>query len=105
MEARIMSRKYALSLIYYPQYGGGYTVICPELRSCFSEGDTIEEAEANIRELIAEFMPEQIGHSDDSREYFREGLGIKGRMFAEIEIEETDAGAFVFPAKAERVAV
>lgn len=90
-----MSRKYTLSLVFYPQADGGYGVTCPELRACFSEGNTIEEAEANIMDLITELLPEQIGHSDESREFFREGLGMGGKKFAEIEVEETDVGGII----------
>ena len=67
-------KQYNLSLIFYPQSNGGYTVVCPELRACFSDGNTIEEAESNIMGLIAEFLPEQTGDSEDSKEFFREGL-------------------------------
>jgi predicted RNase H-like HicB family nuclease len=90
-----MSRTYNLSLIFYPQPDGRFGVTCSELQGCFSEGDTLKEAEASIRELIAELMPEQIGQSDESREFFREGLGMKGKKFAEIEVHETDAGEIV----------
>jgi len=31
---------------------GGYVVTCPSLPGCYSQGDTIEEALANIREAI-----------------------------------------------------
>jgi predicted RNase H-like HicB family nuclease len=31
---------------------GGYVVTCPALPGCFSQGDTIDEALANIREAI-----------------------------------------------------
>ena len=32
---------------------GGYWVRCPVLEGCYSQGDTIEEALANIREAIS----------------------------------------------------
>ena len=44
-----------LSLLFYPQATGGYTVICPEIARA-SNGDTYEEAECNIKELIADFF-------------------------------------------------
>jgi len=31
---------------------GGYVVSCPALPGCYSQGDTIDEALANIREAI-----------------------------------------------------
>jgi predicted RNase H-like HicB family nuclease len=90
-------KQYNLSLIFYPQSKGGYTVVCPELRACFSEGETIEEAESNIMELIAEFLPEQTGDSEESKEFFREGLCMKGKLFKDIDVETGDAGNVRFP--------
>jgi predicted RNase H-like HicB family nuclease len=97
MEGQTMSRKYTLSLVFYPQDDGRYGVTYPELRACFSEGNTIEEAETNIMDLIAELLPEQIGASNESREFFREGLGMKGKQFKfkEIKVEETGAGEII----------
>jgi predicted RNase H-like HicB family nuclease len=34
----------------------GYTVSCPALPGCWSEGDTEEEALSNIREAIREYV-------------------------------------------------
>jgi antitoxin HicB len=31
---------------------GGYVVTCPSLPGCYSQGDTIDEAIANIKEAI-----------------------------------------------------
>ena len=39
-----------------PSDEGGYTVYVPSLPGCISEGDTLEEAQANIREAIELFM-------------------------------------------------
>jgi antitoxin HicB len=35
-----------------PDEDGGYVVVCPSLPGCYSQGDTAEEALANIREAI-----------------------------------------------------
>jgi predicted RNase H-like HicB family nuclease len=79
-------RKYTLSLIFYPQDIGGYTVICPELKNCFSEGKTYEEAEANIRELIPDVLAEEVETETDA-ELLAEGLAVPGKLFREIEFE------------------
>jgi predicted RNase H-like HicB family nuclease len=39
-------------VILTPQPDGGYFVECPSLPGCYSQGDTREEALANIREAI-----------------------------------------------------
>ena len=41
-----------LKVVLEPSDEGGYTVYVPSLSGCISEGDTIEEALANIREAI-----------------------------------------------------
>ncbi|MBU0703085.1 MAG: type II toxin-antitoxin system HicB family antitoxin [Chloroflexi bacterium] len=38
------------------QEEGGYTVICPALPGCVSEGETREEALKNIREAITGYL-------------------------------------------------
>ena len=35
-----------------PDEDGGYVVVCPSLQGCCSQGETVEEAMANIREAI-----------------------------------------------------
>lgn len=35
---------------------GGYTVYVPSLPGCISEGDTLEEAQANIRQAIELYL-------------------------------------------------
>jgi antitoxin HicB len=35
-----------------PDQDGGYVVVCPSLPGCYSQGETIQEALANIREAI-----------------------------------------------------
>ena len=92
-----MAREYNLSLIFYPQQEGGYTVICPELEACFAEGRTIDEATANVNNIIADFLPEQIKTSEADEELLREGLCMEGKIFKEMKVTIGESGEVVFP--------
>lgn len=43
-----------LPLIFVPQPEGGFTLTSPELPELVTEGDTLEEAFANVRDALAE---------------------------------------------------
>jgi predicted RNase H-like HicB family nuclease len=45
-----------LQIILEPSEEGGYTVIVPVLPGCISEGDSLDEAMANIREAIELYL-------------------------------------------------
>lgn len=45
-----------LKIILEPSEEGGFTVYVPSLPGCISEGDTEEEALANVREAIALYL-------------------------------------------------
>ena len=47
-----MMKSQTYDVILEPSEEGGFTVYVPALRGCVSEGDTEEEALANIREAI-----------------------------------------------------
>jgi predicted RNase H-like HicB family nuclease len=44
------------TVILEPEEGGGYHAFCPALRGCHTQGDTLEEALANIREAIQAYL-------------------------------------------------
>jgi antitoxin HicB len=44
---------------------GGYTAIVPSLPGCISEGDTVEEALANIREAIELHIESMVEHGEE----------------------------------------
>ena len=92
-----MAREYNLSLIFYPQKRGGYTVICPELEACFTEGETLDEATSNIYDVIADFLPDEINKGEADEELLRNGLCMKGKLFREIEVTIDESGEVVFP--------
>jgi predicted RNase H-like HicB family nuclease len=48
--------KLTLTVILEPEERGGYSVHCPALPGCHSQGDTLDEALANIREAISGVM-------------------------------------------------
>lgn len=79
----------ARQVIITPAEEGGYLVEVPSLPGCFSEGDTLEEALANIREAIAlyldvqqedgeEIPSEAVKPIHDERDRLREELIAKG---------------------------
>jgi predicted RNase H-like HicB family nuclease len=43
-------------VVLEPSEEGGFTVVVPSLPGCISEGDTREEAVANVREAIALYL-------------------------------------------------
>ena len=45
----------------------GYFVFCPELKGCHSQGDTFEEARANIKEAIELYL--ETMDSDELQEF------------------------------------
>ncbi|MDR1915942.1 MAG: type II toxin-antitoxin system HicB family antitoxin [Synergistaceae bacterium] len=98
-------RQYNLSLIYYPQDGGGYHVKCPEIQGCFSYGDTLDEAESRIMDLISDLLPNEIIKGKEDEILFREGLCMRGKMYKEIEVGASETGEVRFAsAKAASVA-
>ena len=42
--------------VFAPEEEGGYSVSVPDLPGCFSQGDTFEEAKANIAEAIELYL-------------------------------------------------
>jgi len=45
-----------IKVVLEPSEDGGYTVHVPSLPGCISEGETVEEALANIEEAIALYL-------------------------------------------------
>ncbi len=45
-----------LKIVLEPSEEGGYTVYVPSLPGCISEGDTKDQARANIREAIELYL-------------------------------------------------
>jgi hypothetical protein len=54
-------RKMIFQIVLEPSEDGGYTVYVPSLPGCISEGDTVEDALANIQEAVELYLEPDIG--------------------------------------------
>ena len=66
--------KVALQAIALPEADGGYSVIVPALQGCVTEGDTIEEVEANIVEAAEAWLT--VTHDQNEDEDIRVARGL-----------------------------
>ena len=70
-----------LSIICSKQSNGSYFALCPEVRGCFTQGDTYEEAAANLIELVEITLKEDVSAAD------LEGImSLKTKIFSEFEV-------------------
>lgn len=46
------------------QPGGGYHAYCPSLPGCHSEGDTLDQAIANLREAVTVYLESLQAHGE-----------------------------------------
>jgi predicted RNase H-like HicB family nuclease len=53
----------SLDALLHPDADGGYTAEVPALPGCYSEGDTLEAAVANIREAAAAWLAAAHDHA------------------------------------------
>lgn len=54
----------SFTVIYEEAPKGGYVVFAPTLQGCHTQGDTIEEAEKNIREAIELYLESLKSHKE-----------------------------------------
>jgi predicted RNase H-like HicB family nuclease len=52
MTEDMVMRIYDFKVLLEPEETGGYVAVCPALPGCYSQGDTVAEAMANIKEAI-----------------------------------------------------
>ena len=70
-----------LSMICSMQSNGTYFAICPEIKGCFTQGDTYEEAYTNLKELVDITIREELTEED-----IEEIMLSKTKIFSELEI-------------------
>ncbi len=64
MLGEIMKKKLRYRVILQPAEEGGYTVAVPALPGCISEGDTKQDALANIQEAIRGWVEVSLKYGD-----------------------------------------
>lgn len=57
-------KQYRFTIVYEQDEDGRIIVLCPALQGCYAEGETEEEARANIREAIEAHIESRIAHGD-----------------------------------------
>ena len=70
-----------LSMICSKQSNGTYFAVCPEVKGCFTQGDTYEEAYTNLKELVEISIKEELTEED-----IEEIQLSKTKIFSEFEV-------------------
>jgi antitoxin HicB len=61
------------AVVLEPEPGGGYVVSVPALPEAHTQGDTVEEALANAREVVAAVIADRRAHGEDVPPPLRQG--------------------------------
>jgi predicted RNase H-like HicB family nuclease len=70
-----------LSMICSKQSNDTYFAVCPEIRGCFTQGDTYEEAFAKLKELVEITIKEDLTEDE-----IQNIMQSKTKIFSEFEI-------------------
>jgi len=54
----------SFSVVYESDPDGGYVASVPSLPGCHTQGETLEEAEQNIKEAIEVYLESKIAHRE-----------------------------------------
>jgi len=73
---KINKKIYSYSVFYESDPDGGYIVTAPTLHGCYSQGDTLEEAEKNIKEAIELYIESLTVHHEPIPEEIRSFQGV-----------------------------
>lgn len=74
---RKIPRAFAYSVFYEQATEGGYVVSVPALPGCHTQGETLEEAERNVKEAIGLYLESLADHGEAIPE---EGPSFQGRV-------------------------
>jgi len=71
------ARVFAYSVFYEQATEGGYVASVPALPGCHTQGETLEEAERNVKEAISLYLESLAEHGEAIPE---EGPSFQGRV-------------------------
>ena len=71
MTEDMVMRIYDFKVLLEPEESGGYVAVCPALPGCYSQGDTVAEAMANIKEAIELCLEDMRAERRDARRSVR----------------------------------
>ncbi len=57
-------RQYKFTIVYEQDEDGRVLAICPALQGCYAEGETQEEARANIREAVDAHVQSRLAYGE-----------------------------------------
>jgi predicted RNase H-like HicB family nuclease len=75
--SRKTARPYSYSVLYEQAPEGGYVAFVPALPGCHTQGETLEETEANITEAIQLYLESLAAHGEPIPQ---EGPTLQGRI-------------------------
>ena len=70
-----------LSILCSEQKNGSYVAVCPELKGCFTQCDTLDKAIFQIKDLIRATIDEDL-----SKDELEELTQVKTKIFSEYEL-------------------
>jgi antitoxin HicB len=80
---RKIAKDFAYSVFYEQAAEGGYVAVVPALPGCHTQGETLEEAERNVKEAIALYLESLMAHGEAVPE---EGPSYQGRVTVPLSI-------------------
>ena len=78
-----VTKTLSYSVFYEPAPEGGYVATVPALPGCHTQGDSVEEAETNIREAIELYVETLLSRGEDIP---REDGALQGKITVPIAI-------------------
>ena len=80
---RKASRALSYSVFYAQAVEGGYVAFVPSLPGCHTQGETLEEAERNVKEAVELYLDSLLAHGESIPE---EGPSFQGRVSVPVSV-------------------